>query len=233
MVRAASCRCSDTVRATTACGGADATMEQVVTAPKAAEADEFIREPPQGYDTVVGEQGLTLSGGQRQRVALARALITNPRLLLLDDATSAVDPRIEADIHATLHRVMQGRTTLLIAHRRSTLNLADRIAVLDSSGRVADIGTHGELARRCPLYTMLISGPGDDAEGIDAGDVLAPAGVSSAGNGEGEREATVRIAGQDAPLTLAGANGTRTPPAQWNGARAAAATGRGGPMDGM
>ena len=149
---------SDTVRANIAYGRPDATMEQVVTAAKAAEADEFIRELPQGYDTVVGEQGLTLSGGQRQRVALARALITNPRLLLLDDATSAVDPRIEAEIHATLHRVMQGRTTLLIAHRRSTLNLAGRIAVLDSSGRVADIGTHDELERRCELYRLLISG---------------------------------------------------------------------------
>jgi ATP-binding cassette, subfamily B, bacterial len=159
---------SDTVRANIAYGRPDATMEQVIAAAEAAEADEFIRELPQGYDTVVGEQGLTLSGGQRQRVALARALITSPRLLLLDDATSAVDPRIEAEIHATLHRIMQGRTTLLIAHRRSTLNLADRIAVLDSSGRVADIGTHDELEQRCGLYQLLISGPGDDAEGIGA-----------------------------------------------------------------
>ncbi|MCW2934887.1 MAG: transporter related, partial [Actinomycetia bacterium] len=170
---------SDTVRANIAYGRPDATMEQVIAAAEAAEADEFIRDLPQGYDTMVGEQGLTLSGGQRQRVALARALITSPRLLLLDDATSAVDPRIEAEIHATLHRVMQGRTTLLIAHRRSTLNLADRIAVLDSSGRVADIGTHDELEQRCELYRLLISGPGDDAEGIDAGDM--PAG--SAGQG--------------------------------------------------
>ena len=109
-------------------------VEQVVAAARAAEADEFIRELPDGYDTVIGEQGLTLSGGQRQRVALARALITDPRLLLLDDATSAVDPRIEAEIHATLHRVMAGRTTLLIAHRKSTLNLADRIAVMTADG---------------------------------------------------------------------------------------------------
>ena len=116
---------SDTIAANIAYGRPDATRDQVVAAAKAAEADEFIRELPDGYDTVVGEQGLTLSGGQRQRVALARALITNPRLLLLDDATSAVDPRIEAEIHATLHRVMAGRTTLLIAHRKSTLNLAD------------------------------------------------------------------------------------------------------------
>ena len=169
---------SDTVAANIAYGRPAATLEQVVAAARAAEADEFIRELPHGYDTVVGEQGLTLSGGQRQRVALARALITNPRLLLLDDATSAVDPRIEAEIHATLHRVMEGRTTLLIAHRRSTLNLADRIAVLDSSGRVADVGTHEELQRRCELYQLLISGPGDDAEGIDAGDV--PADITSA-----------------------------------------------------
>jgi ATP-binding cassette subfamily B protein len=229
---------SDTVAANIAYGRPAATHQQVVAAARAAEADEFIRELPDGYDTVVGEQGLTLSGGQRQRVALARALITNPRLLLLDDATSAVDPRIEAEIHATLHRVMQGRTTLLIAHRRSTLNLADRIAVLDSSGRVADIGTHEELGRRCPLYTMLISGPGDDAEGIDAGDVLAAAeaglaGVASAGNGPGEREATTRPAGKDAPPAVAGANGTRTPAARWSGARASAASGRGAPMDGM
>src|SRR5215469_4074445 len=172
---------SDSVRANIAYGQPEATFEQVMAAAKAAEADEFIRDLPQGYDSVVGEQGLTLSGGQRQRVALARALITNPRLLLLDDATSAVDPRIEAEIHATLHRVMAGRTTLLIAHRRSTLNLADRIAVLDSSGRVADIGTHEELTERCSLYSMLISGPGDDAEGIGTAD--APALVTTARGG--------------------------------------------------
>ncbi|HTU72353.1 MAG TPA: ABC transporter ATP-binding protein [Trebonia sp.] len=172
---------SDTVRANIAYGRPDATTEQVVAAARAAEADEFIRELPQGYDTVVGEQGLTLSGGQRQRVALARALITNPRLLLLDDATSAVDPRIEAEIHATLHRVMEGRTTLLIAHRRSTLNLADRIAVMDSSGQLADIGTHAELQQRCELYRTLISGPGDDAEGLDAGEM--PVVGAAAGGG--------------------------------------------------
>jgi len=161
---------SDTVRANIAYGRPDATEEQILAAARAAEADEFISALPQGYGTVIGEQGLTLSGGQRQRVALARALITDPRLLLLDDATSAIDPRLEAEIHATLHRVMRGRTTLLIAHRRSTLNLADRIAVLDN-GRVADIGTHQELTGRCPLYRLLLSGPGDDVEGIDAGEL--------------------------------------------------------------
>ena len=161
---------SDTVRSNIAYGRPDATDEQIYAAARAAEADEFITELPHGYDTVIGEQGLTLSGGQRQRVALARALITDPRLLLLDDATSAVDPRLEAEIHATLHRVMRGRTTLLIAHRRSTLNLADRIAVLDN-GQAADIGTHEELTERCPLYRLLLSGPGDDVEGIDAGEL--------------------------------------------------------------
>jgi ATP-binding cassette subfamily B protein len=161
---------SDTVAANIAYGRPDATHEQVVAAARAAEADEFIAELPDGYDTVVGEQGLTLSGGQRQRVALARALITDPSILVLDDATSAIDAKIEAQIHATLHKVMAGRTTLLIAHRRSTLQLADRIAVLDE-GRLVDEGTHEELTQRCPLYRLLLAGPGDDAEGLDAGEL--------------------------------------------------------------
>jgi len=146
---------SDTIRANIAYGRPDATDEQVFAAAQAAQAHEFIERLPQGYDTVVGEQGLTLSGGQRQRVALARALITDPRILLLDDATSAIDPRLEAQIHEALRTIMRGRTTLIIAHRRSTLNLADRIVVLDS-GRVADSGTHEELAGRCALYRKLI-----------------------------------------------------------------------------
>jgi len=112
---------SESVRANIAYGRPDATEEQIRAAASAAEADRFIEELPQGYDTVVGEQGLTLSGGQRQRVALARALLADPRILLLDDATSAIDAATEAEIHATLRRVMAGRTTILIAHRRSTL----------------------------------------------------------------------------------------------------------------
>ena len=155
---------SDTIRANIAYGRPDATDEQVIAAAQAAQAHEFIVRLPQGYDTVVGEQGLTLSGGQRQRVALARALVTDPRLLLLDDATSAIDPRLEAEIHAALREMMRGRTTLIIAHRRSTLNLADRIVVLDQ-GRVADSGTHEELSERCPLYRRLITGPDDDEAG--------------------------------------------------------------------
>ncbi|GAB2805876.1 ABC transporter ATP-binding protein [Streptomyces chlorus] len=158
---------SDTVRANIAYGRPDATEEQVVAAARAAQADRFITELPDGYDTTVGEHGLTLSGGQRQRVALARALLTDPRLLVLDDATSAVDARVEHEIHEALAEVMRGRTTLLIAHRRSTLNLADRIAVLDG-GRLADLGTHEELQRRSALYRRLLTDP-DELGGVSPG----------------------------------------------------------------
>jgi ATP-binding cassette, subfamily B, bacterial len=161
---------SDTVRNNISYGRPDATQEQIVAAARAAEAEEFILGLPDGYDTVVGEQGLTLSGGQRQRVALARALITDPAILILDDATSAIDARVEAQIHATLRKVMAGRTTLLIAHRMSTLELADQIAVLDQ-GQLVDQGTHEELTQRCPQYRLLLAGPGDDAEGVDAGEL--------------------------------------------------------------
>ena len=154
---------SDTVLANLAYGRPDATFEDVVAAAKAAQAHEFIERLPKGYDTVVGEQGLTLSGGQRQRVALARALVMDPRILVLDDATSAIDPRLEAEIHAVLREVMRGRTTLIIAHRRSTLNLADRIVVLDD-GKVAASGTQAELAERSALYQMLILGPEESDE---------------------------------------------------------------------
>ncbi|MFC9063868.1 ABC transporter ATP-binding protein [Streptomyces harbinensis] len=149
---------SDTIRANLAYGHPDATEEQVVAAARAAQADAFIRALPDGYDTVVGEQGMTLSGGQRQRIALARAILSDPRLLILDDATSAVDARVEREIHDALRSVMADRTTLLIAHRLSTLQLADRIAVLDG-GRLADTGTHAELTARSPLYRQLLSDP--------------------------------------------------------------------------
>ncbi|MDT0487001.1 ABC transporter ATP-binding protein [Streptomyces doebereineriae] len=149
---------SDTVRNNIAYGRPEATQEEVEKAARAAQADRFIAELPLGYDTKVGEHGLTLSGGQRQRVALARAILTDPRLLVLDDATSAVDAQVEHEIHEALKQVMEGRTTLLIAHRRSTLNLADRIAVLEN-GRLADLGTHEELQRRSPLYRRLLTDP--------------------------------------------------------------------------
>ncbi|MGW0545857.1 ABC transporter ATP-binding protein [Streptomyces altiplanensis] len=164
---------SDTVRANIAYGLPDATDEQIETAARAAQAHHFISGLPSGYDTAVGEHGLTLSGGQRQRIALARAILTDPRLLLLDDATSAVDARVEHEIHEALRSVMAGRTTLLIAHRRSTLNLADRIAVLDG-GRLADIGTHEELQRRCALYRRLLTDP-DELGGVSPGHLLTKA----------------------------------------------------------
>ena len=203
---------SDTVRANLAYGRPDATEEQIMAAARAAQAHEFIERLPQGYDTVVGEQGLTLSGGQRQRVALARALVTDPRLLVLDDATSAIDPRLEAEIHAALRAVMQGRTTLIIAHRRSTLNLADRIVVLDA-GRVADTGTHAELEERCPLYRRLIVSGEYDDESVrtveDALDdrALAAAVASGAGSAgpapQTRRRAAATVAAAGGPVTAA------------------------------
>ncbi|MET8246274.1 ABC transporter ATP-binding protein [Streptomyces sp. NPDC005202] len=158
---------SDTVRNNIAYGRPDATQEEIEAAARAAQAHRFIAELPDGYDTAVGEHGLTLSGGQRQRIALARAILTDPRLLVLDDATSAVDARVEHEIHEALKQVMEGRTTLLIAHRRSTLNLADRIAVLDG-GRLADVGTHEELQQRCALYRRLLTDP-DELGGVSPG----------------------------------------------------------------
>jgi len=203
---------SDTVRANLAYGRPDATEEQIMAAARAAQAHEFIARLPQGYDTVVGEQGLTLSGGQRQRVALARALVTDPRLLVLDDATSAIDPRLEAEIHAALRAVMQGRTTLIIAHRRSTLNLADRIVVLDA-GRVADTGTHEELEERCPLYRRLIVSGEYDDESVrtveDALDDRALAAAVASGAGSAgpvpptRRRAAATVAAAAGPVTAA------------------------------
>jgi ATP-binding cassette subfamily B protein len=167
---------SDTIRANLAYGRPDASDEDIERAARWARAHEFIETLPEGYDTLVGERGLTLSGGQRQRIALARALLTDPRVLLLDDATSSIDARIEEEIHDTLREVMRGRTTILVAHRRSTLNLADRIVVLDG-GRVVDIGTHDDLIARCRLYRRLLGGPDDDLD-------------TAAGNGDGDGAAT-------------------------------------------
>ena len=171
---------SESVHTNIAYGRPDATRAEVESAARAAQADGFIGELPDGYDTVVGEQGLTLSGGQRQRVALARAILADPRILLLDDATSAVDAQVEAEIHEALRTVMSGRTTLLIAHRRSTLQLADRIAVLDR-GRLVDIGTHQELDARCPLYRSLLTDPDALAGDIRSADPVASLLADAAG----------------------------------------------------
>jgi ATP-binding cassette, subfamily B, bacterial len=171
---------SDTVRANIAYGRPDATEAEIEAAARAAAADEFITELPGGYGTVVGERGLSLSGGQRQRIALARAILTDPRILVLDDATSAVDAGTEERIHDALRTLLPGRTTLLIAHRMSTLHLADRIVVLDR-GAVVEQGTHEELAARSPAYRALLSGL--DAElATELGDqVEAFAAVAGAG----------------------------------------------------
>jgi ABC-type multidrug transport system fused ATPase/permease subunit len=133
----------------------DATREEVERAAIAAQADSFIRVLPKGYDTHVGERGLTVSGGQRQRLAIARAILANPRILILDDATSSVDASTEQEIKVALGEVMEGRTTFVIAHRLSTIALADRIFVLEN-GRVAASGTHDELLERSELYREIV-----------------------------------------------------------------------------
>ncbi|MFJ4656809.1 ABC transporter ATP-binding protein [Nocardia sp. NPDC088792] len=153
---------SGTIADNIAYGRPDATPERIHAAARAAHADEFIAQLPEGYSTPVGARGLTLSGGQRQRIALARALLTEPRLLILDDPTSAVDATVAADIHGALQEITAHRTTLLIARRRSTLALADRIAVLDD-GRIVDLGTAEELEERCGIYRELLT-PLDEAE---------------------------------------------------------------------
>jgi ATP-binding cassette subfamily B protein len=129
----------------------DASLEQIEAAAHRAQADAFIRELPEGYETRVGERGLTLSGGQRQRVAIARALLADPRILILDDATSSVDATTEAAIKAGLREAMAGRTTFIIAHRLSTVSLADEIVVMDG-GSIVDRGTHEELLAGCGFY---------------------------------------------------------------------------------
>jgi ATP-binding cassette subfamily B protein len=129
----------------------DATREEVEEAARRAQAAGFIERLPDGYDTVVGERGLTLSGGQRQRIAIARALLADPRILILDDATSSVDATTEAQIKEGLGEVMRGRTTFVIAHRLSTVSLADEVVVMDG-GRIVDRGTHEELMAGCSFY---------------------------------------------------------------------------------
>jgi ATP-binding cassette subfamily B protein len=153
---------SASIRDNIAFGRPDAGDDDVVAAATAAGADEFVRELPEGYDTVVGERGYTLSGGQRQRVAIARALLMNPPVLVLDDATSAVDVTVEQHIHAALRELMVGRTTLIVAHRLSTIGLADRVLLLEGGRIVAD-GTHRELLASEPRYARVLAEfePGD------------------------------------------------------------------------
>ncbi|MEU4692621.1 ABC transporter ATP-binding protein [Actinoplanes sp. NPDC023714] len=137
-------------------GRPGASRDEVEAAARAAGADAFISELPDGYDTVVGERGYTLSGGQRQRVAIARALLVNPPVLILDDATSAVDVRVEHEIHASLRGLMEGRTTIVVAHRLATIGLADRVVLIEN-GRVAADGTHADLLANVPAYAGVLA----------------------------------------------------------------------------
>jgi ATP-binding cassette, subfamily B, bacterial len=147
---------SVSVRDNIAYGRPDATLEEVRAAASAAGADQFIMSLQDGYETVVGERGYTLSGGQRQRIAIARTLLVNPPILVLDDATSAVDVQVEQQIHDSLRVLMEGRTTLIVAHRLSTIGLADRVVLLDH-GRVVADGTHSELLESTPLYVEVLA----------------------------------------------------------------------------
>ncbi|HLE90354.1 MAG TPA: ABC transporter ATP-binding protein [Anaerolineales bacterium] len=142
---------SDTIKANIAYGRPTATLEEIIAAAKAAQAHEFIEGFTNGYETVVGERGVTLSGGQRQRVAIARALLMNPRILILDDSTSSVDTQTEKLIQAALDALMEGRTTFVIAHRLSTVRRADMILVMDK-GQIVERGAHAELLARGGLY---------------------------------------------------------------------------------
>ncbi|MFF3674394.1 ABC transporter ATP-binding protein [Streptomyces sp. NPDC002120] len=220
---------SDTIRANIAYGIPDATDAQVREAARLARADEFIDRLPDGYETVVGEQGLTLSGGQRQRVALARALLVDSAVLVLDDATSALDARVEAEIHAGLKGAGR-RTTLIVAHRESTLELADRVALMDG-GRIADIGTPDELRARSALFRSLLSTPGrpegpeDGSPDVAAG-TARPTGVPVGGvTGELWR----RPAGEGA----AHHEGTAVRAANALAQAAVSGPGRGGPGSGV
>jgi len=137
-------------------GRPDAGDDDVQGAAELAGAADFVDNLPDGYDTILGERGFSLSGGQRQRIAIARAILADPAVLVLDDATSAVDATKEHEIRAALTKVMRGRTTLVIAHRPATIALADRVAVLEG-GRIVEQGTHAELVRSSGRYRALLA----------------------------------------------------------------------------
>ncbi|MFF4433823.1 ABC transporter ATP-binding protein [Streptomyces sp. NPDC001513] len=232
---------SDSIRANIAYGIPDATDAQVREAARLARADEFIDRLPDGYDTVVGEQGLTLSGGQRQRVALARALLVDPAVLVLDDATSALDARVESEIHTGLKGAGR-RTTLIVAHRESTLELADRVALMDG-GRIADIGTPEELRARSPLFRSLLStlGPPEDPDHADATDVTTDVTTDATGVTTGAAHPSAVPVGGVTEDLWRGSDGEGTARHEGTAVRAANALaqaaasgpGRGGPGSGV
>jgi ATP-binding cassette subfamily B protein len=161
---------SATVRENIAYGRPDAPFEEIVAAAKAARAHDFIMAMPKGYDTVMGERGVSLSGGQKQRVAIARALLMNPRILVLDDATSSVDTETEYQIQQALETLMEGRTSFIIAQRLTTVKEADQILVLEG-GRIVERGTHIELLQRGGYYAEIY-----DLQLRDQEDVMRAAG---------------------------------------------------------
>ena len=168
-----------TIRENIAYGKPDATMDDIIAAAKAAAAHEFIMEFQQGYDTPVGERGSTLSGGQKQRIAIARALLLNPRILILDDSTSSVDLATEYRIQQALDKLMQGRTSFVIAQRISTVLNADQILVLDK-GRIVARGAHEELLESSEMYAEIYSSQlmGDAEEALEKMSVALQEGVS-------------------------------------------------------
>jgi len=178
---------SDTIRNNIAYGRLDATIEEVERAARLAQAHEFIMRLPDGYDTVVGEQGFTLSGGQRQRVAIARAILRDPRVLILDDATSSVDASMEEEIRDALGEVMRGRTTLIIAHRLATIALADRVIFMER-GRVVAEGTHEQLLETVPEYVEVLMQQEAAGRALRAAEMARQAGLAA---GEDEDEAAL------------------------------------------
>ena len=143
-----------TIAENIAYGKPDATQQQIIAAARAARAHEFILRLPEAYDSLVGERGQLLSGGERQRISIARALLIDPRILILDEATSSVDTETEREIQLALENLIKGRTTIAIAHRLSTLRRADRLVVIER-GRVVEVGSHRELLGRSGPYARL------------------------------------------------------------------------------
>jgi ATP-binding cassette subfamily B protein len=152
-----------TIRDNIRYGRPEATDEQVIAAAKAAQAHDFISALPQGYDTLVGQRGVNLSGGQKQRISIARALLVQPKVLILDDSTSAVDVETESKIQDELEVLMKDRTSFVIAQRISTVLNADKIVVLDK-GQVSDVGTHEELMAQSPIYREIYESQLGDGE---------------------------------------------------------------------
>jgi ATP-binding cassette subfamily B protein len=185
---------SVSVRDNIAYGKPSASMDEVVAAAKAAGAHDFITHLAEGYETVVGERGYTLSGGQRQRIAIARTLLVNPPIMVLDDATSAIDVQVEQRIHASLVVQMQGRTTLIIAHRLSTISLADRVILLDQQKVVAD-GTHAELLDSTPLYAEVLAQAAEFEQEAEAGSEPADDGTPGDGQPAGDLLSSARGGG--------------------------------------